>query len=82
MIKSFLTGGGEHPRERVKDLVMEDHLECGCLGSDRVDTHDDQPVDGNHAGSRRRLFDLFLGITLGSYFFQLSSLHLSSHDHF
>ena len=33
MIKSFLTGGAEHPRERVKDLLLDDHLECGCLGS-------------------------------------------------
>ena len=60
MIKSFLSGGGGHPRERVKDLVMEDHLECGCVGSVRL-KGDNLLEDKHNNGSRRQFFDFFLG---------------------
>ena len=50
----------------VKDIVMENHLECGCLGSVRLKgerAHDNLLEDNNSDGSRRRFFDFFLGLT-------------------
>ena len=76
MIRSFLTGGAEHPRERVKDLLLDDHLECGCLGSvgGEGEGAEDDVDDNEDAGSQRQLFDFFLGLTLGRSFSSLISM--------
>ena len=76
MIKSFLTGGAGHPRERVKDLLLDDHLECGCLGSvgGEGEGAEDDVDDNEDAGSQRQPFDFFLGLTLGRSFSSLISM--------
>ena len=33
-VKSFLTG--KEPRERLRELVLEEHVECGCQCKDQV----------------------------------------------
>ena len=50
----------------MKDFVMEDHLECGCVGSVRL-KGDNLLEDNNNDGSRRQFFNFFLGLTLGLY---------------
>ena len=30
MLKSYLTGPDQVPDERVREMVLEEHLECGC----------------------------------------------------
>ena len=73
MIKSFLTGGAELPRERVKDLLLDDHLECGCLGSVGGEGEGAED-DDEDARFQRQLFDFFLGLTLGRSFSSLISM--------
>ena len=71
MIKSFLTGG--RPRERVKDIELEDHLECecGCNSGDCASKEDvirDNQSDliaCNQNGSGRHIIDLIIGLILG-----------------
>ena len=30
MLKSYLTGPDRVPDERVREILLEEHLECGC----------------------------------------------------
>ena len=78
MIKSYLTGGTgpKRPRERIKDVELEDHLECECscdhgqCGDQVADTvhHQNGDTCPNQEYDRHYI-DLAIGLVLGKITF-------------
>ena len=75
MIKSYLTGGTgpKRPRERIKDVELEDHLECEC-SCDHGECGDQVHDTVQHVGAAdtcpnqeydRHFIDLAIGLVLG-----------------
>ena len=61
-LKSFLTGGT--PRERLRDLQLEDHLDCHCQRAEDGKTEDRQAGSEFDSDCEEKLLSCCLGFSL------------------
>ena len=67
MVKSYLTGGV--PRERMKDVLLEDHLECICDGCEEEECQGPVFQDRDDEASccdSGYVLNILIGISLGT----------------